>query len=176
MFKHILASLMLLLLCSLWTGCHASRENRALHCDLQPGIDTKWLAVFHQCFYSGSICFAKVAPPRHGALCAHSNHCEEHGLSSSSADLLSMPQVVDWKTNWLFRDANVKIRWSRWAIHMEGLDIFGGLGLEASGVSFGPFLLASSLFGAPWSALSAVVGSTLASLPEACPNRALGSM
>ena len=29
------------------------------------------------------------------------------------------------------------------------------------------FLLASSLFGAPWSAMSAVVGSTLASLPEA---------
>ena len=38
---------------------------------------------------------------------------------------------------------------------------------EASGVSLGPFLLASSLFGAPWSAMSAVVGSTLASLPEA---------
>ena len=59
---------------------------------------------------------------------------------------------------------------------MVGSEIFGDLSLEASGVSFGPFLLASSLFGAPWSALSAVVGSTLASLPEARPNWALGSM
>ncbi|CAL1161305.1 unnamed protein product [Cladocopium goreaui] len=45
------------------------------------------------------------------------------------------------------------------------------MGLAASGVSFGPFLLASSLFGAPWSALSAVVGSTLASLPEILEGR-----
>ncbi|CAE7272979.1 CACNA1H, partial [Symbiodinium sp. KB8] len=41
------------------------------------------------------------------------------------------------------------------------------MGLAAVEVPFGPFLLASSLFGAPWSILSAVVGSSLASLPEA---------
>ncbi|CAK9094354.1 unnamed protein product [Durusdinium trenchii] len=45
------------------------------------------------------------------------------------------------------------------------------MGLAASGVPFGPFFLASFLFGAPWSAMSAVVGSTLASLPEILEGR-----
>ncbi|CAE7846342.1 unnamed protein product [Symbiodinium necroappetens] len=45
------------------------------------------------------------------------------------------------------------------------------MGLAAVEVPFGPFLLASSLFGAPWSILSAVVGSSLASLPEVLEGR-----
>ncbi|CAJ1403204.1 unnamed protein product [Effrenium voratum] len=45
------------------------------------------------------------------------------------------------------------------------------MGLAASGVAFGPFLAASALFGAPWSALSAAVGSSLASLPELLEGR-----
>lgn len=44
-------------------------------------------------------------------------------------------------------------------------------GNEATGVPFGAFALASLLFGAPWSALSALVGSTLASLPEILEGR-----
>mmetsp|Transcript_85317 Transcript_85317/g.265172 ORF Transcript_85317/g.265172 Transcript_85317/m.265172 type:complete len:248 (-) Transcript_85317:127-870(-) len=45
------------------------------------------------------------------------------------------------------------------------------LGLAACGVPYSTFLAASALFGAPWSAVSAGVGSGLASLPEALDGR-----
>jgi len=45
------------------------------------------------------------------------------------------------------------------------------LGLAACGVPFSSFFAASALFGLPWSAMSAGVGSGLASLPEVLDGR-----